>query len=119
MTFWKQPKFTIVEIERPRQMDKPPDDVLITLQHHPGFTYLTERLRTQRFALEAALKRGKHATLRDVDILQAGIYWAGWLETQIQSALKLTQALEIPKPAFQEEQDAFNEIHNALQLVGT
>ena len=81
-----KPSYRIVEIERPRQQPQLNADVkaaLESLNSHPGFRYLLDKLRLQRHMLETQLRMTRHETLRDSDFLQSGIFWTGWLEQQM------------------------------------
>jgi hypothetical protein len=111
-------KFQLVEVERPRQI--PPQEAevsksIATLQGHPGFQYLVEKLRLQRAQLKTALCNQRQENLKDVEFLQSGIAWTGWLEEQLMRAVNHQE----PKPQepAQTEQEAFEEIQRFIEVL--
>jgi hypothetical protein len=109
----------VVEVVSPRVVadSKEIQDSIRTLVYHPGFTHLLSKLKWQKSILEAKLREGFHSSLREVDVLQAGIYWAGWLEAELQREVNRLQKHTLLEP-HKEEITAFEEIHSALQIVG-
>ena len=107
----------IIEVEQPRHIDLADSiESLEALSHHPGFTALMARLRLSRAQLQSRLATNLGATLDEVRFLQAGIYWSGWLETQIKSLVYKTKP-KVSTPS-EQEQAIFEEIHQSLELVG-
>lgn len=123
MTRWLQKLFhtptLVVEVERSTPL--PPmtpelREAVKALDSHPGFKYLTSKLRTQRAALERELKGTYHKSLREVTNLQAGIQWAAWLEAQVRAELQRPPT-EVRQP-YAAEQAAFEEVKKFLEVVG-
>lgn len=88
------------------------------LATNPGFTALVDKLKLQRAVLESALARGKHTSIRDVDILQAGIRWISWMELTVQREVFNNERAEAARPPFDLEQKEFARMQEALTLVG-
>ena len=110
----------IVEVEKPRPAIKETSETLesvLSLQHHPGFLYLLNKLRYQKAVLVANLVNERQATVQDSEFLKSGIAWTGWLESQLTQATKLkNRQLETqPEP---EVLDAFRQIQRQLEIVG-
>lgn len=108
----------IIEVERPRVI--PPQEAevsksIATLQGHPGFQYLVEKLRIQRAQLRSALCNQRQESLTNVEFLQSGIAWTGWLEEQLQRAVNFQE----PKPLEPErtEKEAFEEIQRFIEVL--
>ena len=110
-------QYKIVEVEKTKRLGHIDPEIhksVASLSIHPGFRYLLKKLAVEQAMLEGEIKS---APLKDVKSLQAGIYWAGWLDRQ----LKFESALAAPHTTVsptQEEIDAFNQINAQLQVVG-
>lgn len=115
--FFKQPTQTvvqtvyqIVEVEKPvpvPPLDENSSQAVATLQAHPGFQYLLAKLRLQRSALKTILTTQRQHSLTDVEFIQSGIAWTGWLEEQLNAAIGFkaappTDSLESQRIAFEE-----------------
>ena len=110
----------VVEIEKPKPSLKLTADMaesVISLQYHPGFLFLLDKLRAQKSLLVSTLVNERQAKLEDSEFLKSGIHWLDWLDQQISQATKLQkrQAETQPEP---EMADAFQQIQEQLQLVG-
>jgi len=77
-----------------KSLDKETAQSVAALRHHPGFVYLREKLAQQSADLDAKLHE-RQTDLREVDFLQSGIFWCGWLNRQLES---ITLA-QVPKRA--------------------
>jgi len=111
-------QYKIVELTKrgPQSNEEGIKESVATLASHPGFVWLIKRLELQRSALKSKLDLEKHETLREVDFLQAGIYWAGWLQ---QETARMTTKLPQRKlDPFEEELVAFRELDSAIERVG-
>lgn len=111
-------KFQVVEVtERANNWDKETRDAVATLPAHPGFLAITKRLAAQKALIAAKLNTGYHKELREVDYLQAGIFWLSYVQDQVSKA---TQVKMAPRAvdAYQEEMDAFKEIDSQIERVG-
>lgn len=114
---WFKTKFKILEL--PDSLPLVPDDkaLVSSLKDHPGFRYLTTDLRLKRVALEENLKHGRHKDLSEVQFLQAGIFWARWLEHYVEVLSKA------PKPPLRdttpEEETQLKEILSNYVIVGS
>jgi hypothetical protein len=112
--------YYVVEVEKPRMDEALTEELkasVLTLAGHPGFQYLVGKLKAQRSVLETQLKTARHDDIRTVELLQSGIFWAGWLQTQVE---KMTLRVQKPvtRPATPEEQVAYNEARDLISLVG-
>lgn len=116
---WFKQEYKIVEVEKPRTYSPLDEtelrDSLHSLNAHPGFRYLIERLRSQRFSLEGRLKGARHKTLDDVGFLQQGVFWLGWIESEV---ARLSQAPQRPQlDPVEQELIAFRELDSLLERV--
>lgn len=113
-----QIKYQIVETSAPRitMSEKDARDAISTLSSHPGFVVLTQRLAAQNALLRSKLSADHHTTMREVDFLQAGIYWSNWLAQECQRSS--TKMPERRTDAMEEELDAFRAIDAAIERVG-
>ena len=113
-------KYQIVEVPENRTHlkggDKELREVISTLSAHAGFIALTDRLNTMNFMLKTKLNGERHADLRAVDFLQAGIYWSHWLQQEV--ARSTTKMPERPVDAMDEEIQAFRQIDAAIERIG-
>jgi len=122
MAWWKFgrtkfPTFSVIEVSAPRKLGpltRELRETLLTLNSHPGFSYLLERLKAQKAAFEAVLRTQKHEELKDVHFVQAAVYWAGWLQRQIS---ELTGQIVTPLPASHAEQEEFENALRAISVV--
>jgi hypothetical protein len=87
-----------------------------TLSSHPGFVWLQARLAAQNAALSDRLKYTHHSDIREVDFLQAGIFWSNWLTIQLEQTTSKASSKRVVDP-FEEELRAFKEIDNAIERV--
>lgn len=111
-------KTTVIELEKGSKLPELTGDLrenLKTLQHSAGFNYLLQRLRVQRASLLAHLREGLNLNETQLRYLQAGIYWAGWLESELQS---LTVNKQAPRATTPDEDMEFSKVRESLQLVG-
>lgn len=113
-------KYQIVEVPANRTHlkggDKEIRDAIQTLSAHAGFIALTDRLNAMNYQLKTKLNGERHADLRQVDFLQAGIYWSHWLQQEV--ARSTTKMPERPIDPLAEEEAAFREIDAAMERVG-
>lgn len=113
------PQVPLVIEVAPLQRPLPPTpevrSVLVSLPLNIGFDYLMKKFRFQRVILEAQLKGQKHATLEDVNTLQAYLSALAWVEAQVKLE---TQQQEMKKdPVTPYEQQLFNEINSQFNVV--
>jgi hypothetical protein len=112
--------YKVVEVPTPRTHlqggEKEVRESIYTLAAHPGFVALTSRLSLQCAALKTKLNHERHADMRAVDFLQAGVYWSNWLMLELQRAT--TKMPERKLDAMEEEVAAFREIDAQLERVG-
>lgn len=104
----------VIEIEKgvPTSVDR---EALASLEGHPGITALINKLRLQRQYLEAQLVKDRHETLRDADILQLGIYWTRFVESQIEQAIGTTKYKT--RPMVEDEIEEFKRARSAIESV--
>lgn len=112
--------YKIIEVERPRTPEAMDTTevraMLATLQSNPGLLYILGRLKAQKSLMETTLKTTHFEKLEEVINLQSGIFWAGWLEAQINSLTK--RATPEPAAPYDFELEAFKEIDSQLERVG-
>ncbi len=118
MGFGAQPSFRIVEVEKPRPLraDEESEASVATLSAHPGFLFLTAKMRLQRSLLETTLKKSRHASMEDVQMLQSGIFWLSWIEEQVNRGVHKVSAPK-PQAAFEIEEAAFREAQEQIELI--
>jgi hypothetical protein len=110
--------YHIVEVEKGSKLPEITGDLresIKALNNHPGFIYLMQRLRFQRTALETSLKEGLNLTEVQLRYIQAGIYWAGFIERDV---LALTQSQPSTRPAVVDEEAEFKRMKASLDLIG-
>jgi hypothetical protein len=110
-------KLIEVEARTHTRWDKESKDAVSTLQSHPGFLALLDKLKLQRGIIENTLKSTRHQDIRAVDFLQSGIYWAGWLQREVE-ATTLKGPTKQYKDPMQEELEAFQAIDAQIERVG-
>lgn len=91
-------------------------DSLRTLQFHPGFQYMTSRLHFQRAELKRYLEEGFKLSEPELRHVQAGAFWAGWLERELRS-LTFTPQVS-PVEVSPDDADLFRQMQDNLELVG-
>ena len=121
MSWFNRPTvaYKIVEVEKPRTLPALASEevraMLATLPSNPGWQYILERLRLQKAVLEQTLKNKRHEKLEEVYSLQAGIYWAEWLDAEMARLTQKAAAIESDTTDF--ERDAFQQIDSMLERV--
>lgn len=91
---------------------------LIGLGGHPGFRYLCDKLDLQASYLRAKLSGERHESLREVDAIQSGIAWCGWLKAQVAQATEIANRPRHQAP-LEEEMRLFRELDAQLERVTT
>lgn len=82
--FKKKPEWNVIEVPAPVLAEQVEDDEAIrTLALHPGFRSLVRRLALQKAVIQTKLLKVHHKDLREVDNLQAGIFWLEYLDTEV------------------------------------
>lgn len=120
MNFFSKKKPEIQLIEVPKTLpalDEAGKAALGSLAEHPGLSYLLNRIRLQRAALEGGIKHGQHADLNAVFVLQSGIRWMTWLENQITSAVGRANA-QVSRAPNDNELDALQESLSFIEGIG-
>jgi hypothetical protein len=74
-----------------------------------------QRFRVKKAAMESTLREGFKLDEQQLRYCQAGIYWAGEIERDIQA---LTQEQPQRRPAKIDELEEFKRISSAINLVG-
>jgi hypothetical protein len=96
--------------------DKEMRESVATLSSHPGWVHQMKKLDYLQSALKHKLNHEKQSTLEEVQFLQAGIYWAGWLrQEQTRATTKLMPQQQDP---MQDELEAFKLLDNMIERVG-
>lgn len=91
---------------------------LVALGSHPGFRYLCDKLDLQASYLRAKLAGERHESLREVDAIQSGIAWCGWLKAQVAQATEIANRPRQQAP-LEEEMRLFRELDAQLERVTT
>lgn len=115
----EEPRYKIVEVPEVRpslKRDTELQESIATLASHPGFQAILNRLALQSAQLKTKLNFERHADMRAIDFLQAGIYWSNWLAQELRRAT--TKVPERRVDPFQEELNAFREIDAQIERVG-
>lgn len=89
---------------------------LKSLQYHSGHNYLMQRLRYHKALLQKNLNEGLQLDEVQLRYLQAGLYWVGWLESEIKTLTQTPSSK--PQPATPVEQEEFERLQAHLELVG-
>jgi hypothetical protein len=87
-----------------------------TLQSHPGFIAVLDRIALQREMLEHKNNTQFKKDLREADFIQAGIIWLGYLQQLVDSAVALPQASY--RSAYDEELEAHRQLDAQIERVG-
>lgn len=117
--FWHGlPEIQVVELEKAQRV--PPMDAEIarsvqTLQAHPGFLYLLAKLKFQRSFLRDTLVGNRQATMEDVLVLQSGVAWSGWLQSELEKAIGFKAAA--PQAPSRDELSIFEESQRQLEVL--
>ena len=110
--WFKRP--VVIEILAPLPvLDKEANEYIKTLQYHPGFLELMNRLKIQRAFLETRLKRDPAANMRD---LQAAIYWNEFWERSVHELVH-RHKLVVTQVHESDLTEEFNKINNAVERV--
>jgi len=114
-----EPQYKIVELTEPRTLSQLGDsemrESIYTLASHPGFVSLMNKLAYQSQSLKTKLAHERHADLRSVDFLQAGIYWSNWLRQELTRVT--TKLPERQLDPMEEELRAFKEIDATIERI--
>lgn len=116
--FKRKPVFSIVEVEKAPRLPELTTELregISQLQHIPAFQYLLAKSRVQKAAMQAQLNNGLDLPENALRCLQAGIYWLTFLDREITTATKIPI---LQRSAHPSEQEEFNKIHSAVELIG-
>lgn len=116
--FWGGNKTHIIELEKGSRLPELTGDLresLRTLDYHPGFQYLLQRLKISKAGILSQLEEGLSLTEVQLRYLQAGLYWAGWLEKEHTS---LATKRPPTRQATEDEEAEFRAIRESIELVG-
>jgi hypothetical protein len=115
---FKRDVYHVVEVEKTAKLPEMTGDLkesLKTLQHLPAFQYILQRMKVKKAAMENALREGFKLSEGELRYLQAGIFWAGELERDIQLLIKDS----VPtRPATVDETEEFRRVNRQLELIG-
>ena len=110
--------YHVVEYDRNTKLPELTGDLresLRTLATTPGFQYLMQRFRVKKAAMETTLREGFKLDEQQLRYCQAGIFWSGEIERDIQI---LTQEQPQRRPAAIDELEEFKRINRSISLVG-
>lgn len=111
--------YKVVEVKAPRMSqnwDKDTRDAVSTLQAHPGWVAIQDRLSLQKQMLGNKLAHEFHKDLRAIDYIQAGVFWLGYIQDQIAKASE--RPVNRVVDPMQQELDAFRAIDAQIERVG-
>lgn len=112
-------KYQVVELDQartPLQVGKEAQESIQTLSSHPGFLALMHQHQLTLSMLKTKLAKDLHKDMREVDFLQAGIFWSDWYLQQVKhSTMKMSQRIS---DATKDEEDLFGAVDANLELVG-
>lgn len=77
------PSPVIILSER-KKINPASEAAIVLLAEHSGFIALMDRFEIQKALLEADLRTKRHASIREVDALQAGIQWISYLQEEVE-----------------------------------
>jgi len=88
-----------------------------SLDSHPGFEALLNKLRLQRSLIDNNLRKQRQDKIEDYYWLQALEFALDYAESFLKSEVK---KIRVPKPreAFDEETEQFEKISAALEVIG-
>lgn len=102
-----------------RIVSDPSDNVAIaSLETHPGFWALMNRLRVQKAILESRLYSKRAKDIREVDFLQSGISWLEYIENVCSRATN-TEVEAVIEPAQYDVKAEFDKINSFIERVGS
>jgi hypothetical protein len=88
-----------------------------SLDSHPGFEAVLNKLRLQKALVESALKKQKYEHIEDYYYLQAMVHGLEYTENFLKSEVKKGKTQK-PRESFDIEAEQFQRISAALQMVG-
>lgn len=89
------------------------DEAIKSLVSHPGFLMLMQRLRNQKAVVKAQLENSRHTDICEVNFLQSGLKWLGYLQGEVDRAVAKKQTVVEVKPTADQLQD----FHKVLSLM--
>lgn len=117
--FRKKQAVLDVIIQRPTDVPSPDDAAAIaTLNGQAGWDALLRRLAFQRQVLQSRLSKPFHKSLREVDALQIGLMWLGYLEEECRRATNSIVPSKHVGPT-ESEVEEFNKINAFIERVGS
>lgn len=108
----------LIEIEKSTKLPELTTELresLRALALSPAFNYLLLRFKLKGLGITNALKEGLSLSETQLRILQAGSYWHGEIERDIQSLTQVQPAKRIPTDS---EAELFAKVRTNLELVG-
>jgi len=110
--------YHIVEYEKGAKLPELTGDLkesLKSLALQPAFQYILQRFRVKKAAMEATLREGFKLDEQQLRYCQAGIFWAGEIERDIQL---LTKEQSAQRAAHPDELVEFKRIAKSIELIG-
>lgn len=116
--FFPPPAPVILEIDKRPPLPNTADVVAATsaLVEAPGMKFLLAKLDLDRAKLIQTLAESRHQDLREVQYLQAGVYWCGWLQRQLSYYLRLQE--DRARAITPEEDTLHKAMTSTLELIG-
>lgn len=118
---WRKPappEIRFVEVEKAVRVPEMNEDIakmVGSLQSHPGFIYLLNKLRFHRAILQAQLAGNRQESMTDVVMLQSGCAWSGWLQREMEAAIGFKP--EVSAPPSRSELAIFEEAQQQLEVL--
>lgn len=112
--------YRIVEVKAPRPIvrwDNTTKETISTLNSHPGFVALMEKLSLTKAQLESKNNTQWKKDLREADFLQSGIFWCNWLQDEVNKSTSRGSIKQYIDP-MQEELEAFQKLDANIERVG-
>jgi hypothetical protein len=112
----KTPRWYTVEIEKGVQVAGGDAEAIASLRNHPGMVALLNRARLRQAVLKTQLSTTRHKDIRDVDFLQSGLYWLGFVESELAAVTVGLRNKSVPKLA-DTEVSTFEDILSAIESI--
>lgn len=107
-----------IEVEKAVKLDPMSPELreqIRTLQHHPGFVYLSNKLSVQKAAVQHSLNEGYNLDEKALRFHQAGIFWLSYLQRELAAANAIHSSPT--RPTTLDEERELEEALKNLELV--
>lgn len=111
-------QYQVIEIEKGVSV-KIDDAAIATLSDHPGFVALVNRMKLRKAYISSQLTNNRHESIRDVDSLQHGLHWLGYLESEVNTAIGNVKAKAPAVYASDSVAEEFERVRSAIETIGS